>query len=140
TEPGQGSQPQSNPYRPTIRPPIALLTVFDDGKTEGQVIRLRGERFIIGRSEGDLLIPHDELISGRHVEITRHRLGNEHRWVITDLQTRNGLFIRVSRTVLTDKSEFLVGNGRYRFEAANSELPGTVDFVPAEAKPAATTA
>ena len=131
-------RPPANPYRPTVRPPMALLTVFDDGITEGQMIRVRGDRFIIGRSEGDLLISHDELISGRHVEITRHRLGDKYRWVITDLQTRNGLFVRVSRTALTDKSEFLVGSGRYRFEAADSELPGTVDFLPAEAKPSST--
>src|SRR6266436_4682424 len=49
-------RPPANPYRPTVRPPIALLTVFDDGTTEGQMIRVRGDRFIIGRSEGDLLI------------------------------------------------------------------------------------
>src|SRR5579884_2449014 len=26
----------ASPYRPTLRPPIAVLTVFDDGKSEGE--------------------------------------------------------------------------------------------------------
>lgn len=121
------------PYRPTQRPPIALLTILDDGKGEGEVIRLRADRFVIGRSEGDLLIAHDQQISGRHVEITRQRSGDKYRWVVTDLQSSNGLFIRVSRTILADKAEFLAGMGRYRFEAPCSNLPETVDHLPADA-------
>src|SRR5262249_24419900 len=48
-------------------------------------------------------------------------------WVITDLQTTNGLFVRVSRTALGDKAEFLVGAGRYRFEAATARAADTPD-------------
>jgi hypothetical protein len=29
------------PFRPTVRPPVAVLTVFDDGKTDGEMIRIR---------------------------------------------------------------------------------------------------
>ncbi len=109
------------PYRPTLRPPVAQLTVFDDGKSDGEVIRLRTERFVIGRSDGDLRLPHDELISGRHLEITRGRVGEGWRWVVTDLGTTNGLFVRVSRTILADRAEFLVGRGRYRFDTPPAE-------------------
>jgi pSer/pThr/pTyr-binding forkhead associated (FHA) protein len=123
---------QSNPYRPTQRPPIALLTVVDDGKSEGEVVRLRSDRFIIGRSEGDFLIPHDRQISARHIEITRQRVGEKYRWVVTDLQSSNGLFIRVSRTLLSDRTELLIGKGRYRFETAKSNLPETVDNLPTD--------
>jgi pSer/pThr/pTyr-binding forkhead associated (FHA) protein len=127
-------QPSSaSPYRPTLRPPVVLLTVLDDGRSEGEVLRLRADRFVIGRSEGDFLIPHDPLISARHLEITRHRVGEQYRWVLTDLQTTNGLFIRVSRTVLADRAEFLVGKGRYRFEASGGEQPNTVDYLPSDA-------
>ncbi len=122
----------AKPYRPTQRPPIALLIVLDDGKSEGEVVRLRADRFVIGRTEGDLLIPHDQQISARHLEITRQRVGDKYRWVVTDLQSSNGLFIRVSRTVLADKAEFLAGLGRYRFEAPGSNLPETVDALPAD--------
>jgi pSer/pThr/pTyr-binding forkhead associated (FHA) protein len=128
----------ARPYRPTLRPPLALLTVFDDGKSEGQVIRLRADRFVIGRSEGDFVIPHDTLISARHLEITRHRIGEQYRWVLTDLQSTNGLFIRVSRIALADGAEFLVGKGRFRFEASRSAQPNTVDYLPADAQRSST--
>lgn len=124
----------ARPYRPTLRPPIAVLTVFDDGKSDGEMLRLRTDRFVVGRSEGDFLIPHDALISARHLEITRHRVGEQYRWVLTDLQTTNGLFIRVSRIALADKAEFLVGKGRYRFEAPGGTQANTVDYLPADAQ------
>jgi hypothetical protein len=104
-------------FRPTARPPIAMLTVYDDGKVDGDIIRIRDHRFVIGRTEGDLRIPIDSRISSRHVEITHQLVGGLHRWVVTDLQSTHGLFVRVTRTVLADKAEFLVGNGRYRFDA-----------------------
>ena len=115
------------PFRPTVRPPVAVLTVFDDGKTDGEVIRIRDHRFIIGRTEGDLCIPLDGRISARHVEITHQVVGGLHRWVVTDLQSTHGMFVRVSRTVLADKAEFLVGNGRYRFDAPQADAGPTVD-------------
>jgi hypothetical protein len=108
----------ASPFRPTARPPIALLTVFDDGRTDGEIIRIRDHRFIIGRTEGDLCIPLDGRISARHVEITHQVVGGLHRWVVTDLQSTHGLFVRVSRTVLADKAEFLAGNGRYEYDDA----------------------
>src|SRR4051794_27294332 len=59
------------PFRPTLRPPMALLNVLDDGCDTGEVLRIRTASFVIGRIEGDLIIPHDEGISGRHAEINR---------------------------------------------------------------------
>ncbi len=118
------------PFRPTVRTPVALLTVYDDGREEGEVIRLRDARFVVGRSEGDLLIPHDGRISSRHVEITRQHVGGVHRWVVTDLQSTNGLFVRVRKTPLADKAEFLVGSGRYRFDSPQSAANETADFTP----------
>ena len=120
------------PFRPTVRPPVAVLTVFDDGKTDGEIIRIRDHRFVIGRTEGDLCIPLDGRISARHVEITHQVVGGLHRWVVTDLQSTHGMFVRVSRTALADKAEFLVGNGRYRFDAPQVDAGQTVDHVPNE--------
>jgi FHA domain len=121
----------ASPYRPTTRPPLALLTVYDDGKLEGEVIRICGGRFIIGRTEGDLCIPPEGLISSRHVEITCQEVGGMYRWVVTDLQSTNGLFVRVSKTPLADKAEFLVGKGRYRFDAMQVDPGATADVDPA---------
>ena len=125
-------QTSASPYRPTMRPPLALLTVLDDGEREGEVVRVRSDCFVIGRTEGDFLIPHDQQISARHLEISRHRVGEKYRWVLTDLQSSNGLFIRVSRIVLSDKAEFLAGMGRFRFEAPSDNLPETMDNLPPE--------
>src|SRR5205814_838584 len=107
---------RETPYRPTVRPPVALLTVCDDGQAEGELIRIRGARFVIGRADGDLLLPHDDQVSGRHVEIARESAGGRHRWTVTDLGSTNGLFVRVRRTTLTHGIEILVGRGRFRFE------------------------
>jgi pSer/pThr/pTyr-binding forkhead associated (FHA) protein len=116
-----------SPYRPTSRPPFPVLTIFDDGKNEGEVVRIRDQRFVIGRTEGDLHIPLDSRISSRHVEITLQTLGAMHRWVVTDLQSMHGMFVRVSRSVLPDRAEFLVGNGRYRFETPQALAEATTD-------------
>ena len=127
--PPQSAARSAVPYRPTARPPVAILTVFDDGKTDGEVIRIRDHRFIIGRAEGDLCIPLDGRMSARHVEITHQVVGGLHRWVVTDLQSTHGMFVRVSRTALADKAEFLVGNGRYRFDAPVVDAGPTIDHV-----------
>ncbi|QEH37594.1 FHA domain protein [Aquisphaera giovannonii] len=124
--PPPAQQPVS-PFRPTSRPPVAILTVCDDGKTDGETIRIRAPKFVIGRTEGDLRISIDSRISSRHVEITLQSMGGVHRWVVTDLQSTHGLFVRVSRTVLNDRSEFLVGGGRYRFESPQPAGEATMD-------------
>ncbi len=130
---------KSVPFRPTRRPPVATLVVYDDGRTDGEAIHLRAARFVIGRTEGDLVIPHDDLISTRHVEITRQQVGGLWRWAITDLQSTNGLFIRVTRTVLADRTELLVGGGRYRFDAPGADPAGTLDHLPGDPPPAGST-
>jgi hypothetical protein len=120
----------ASPFRPTLRPPVPLLTVFDDGKIDGEVIRLREPKFTIGRTEGDLRLPMDGRMSSRHVEITHQVIGGLHRWVVTDLQSTHGVFVRVSKTALADRAEFLAGNGRYRFDANQPEPDATADYVP----------
>ena len=114
-------------YRPILRPSVAMLTVFDDGQSDGEIVRVRAERFIIGRSEGDLLIPHDALISPRHVEISRQRVDDRWHWTVADLKSATGLFVRSSRAALTDQAEFRVGSGRYRFDSPSEQSPATAD-------------
>src|SRR4051812_29154747 len=65
-----GAGRPASPYRPTLRPPVPVLVVCDDGRADGEVIRLRDQRFVIGRAEGDLRFPLDGRMSPRHVEIT----------------------------------------------------------------------
>ena len=104
-------------YRPSHRPSMAILTVFDDGEDEGEVFRIRGDRFVIGRVEGDIILPNDSGISGRHAEIARASEGGIDRWTLRDLGSTNGTFVRVSTSLLKPGQEILVGSRRFRFEA-----------------------
>lgn len=108
--------------RPSQRPPMALLCILDDGpvdgKHDGEWIRLRTERILIGRTSGDVRIPHDGQISGEHAEIVREWSGNNWRWSLRDIGSTNGTFVRIGSTLLRHENEFLVGQGRYRFEVA----------------------
>ena len=113
-------------FRPTARPPIAVLVVCDDGRSIGEEIRVRSEQFIIGRSEGDYVLPLDELMSSRHIAISRQLVSGKWRWAVTDLQSKNGVFFRVTKAVLAPGMEFLIGGGRYRFKKNPEAMPDTV--------------
>ena len=52
---------------------------------------------MIGRTEGDVLIPHDDMISGQHAELTRRQEPGRCRWHLADLNSRNGTYVRVGR-------------------------------------------
>jgi hypothetical protein len=89
-KPSPGAGRPASPYRPTVRPPVPILTVFDDGKIDDEVIRLRGPKFTIGRTERDLRFPMDGRMSSRHVEITHQVVGGLHRWVSPTSRARTG--------------------------------------------------
>jgi pSer/pThr/pTyr-binding forkhead associated (FHA) protein len=106
-------------YRPTQRPPMALLAALDDGSLrDGEWRRLRGERFVIGRADGDLTLPFDSRLSTRHAEIARRPDGDGFAWTLSDLGSTNGTFVRVSTAKLIHGKEFLVGRTVYRFDDA----------------------
>ena len=103
------------PYRPTQRPPLALLTIFDDGSSEGEIIRLRKDVVTIGRDHADVCIPHDEQMESTHIRIRRETNESGHQWVLEDLKTRAGILVRVRKVQLQNDSEFLAGRFRYRY-------------------------
>jgi pSer/pThr/pTyr-binding forkhead associated (FHA) protein len=109
--------------RPVLRPPMALLCILDDGKSTGEWVRLRADATAIGRSEGDVRIPHDALISSKHAQVVRQRTPEGYRWVLVDLHSTNGTFVRIGSTILRDENEVLIGGGRYRFEVGPSRAP-----------------
>jgi pSer/pThr/pTyr-binding forkhead associated (FHA) protein len=116
-------QQETAPFRPTVRPPMALLVVLDDGDDNGETIRIRSNSLVIGRVEGDLVIPHDTGMSGQHAEITRRSENGEYSWFLTDLRSTNGTFARASTVVLHEEQELLIGSRRFRFESAAAEAP-----------------
>ncbi len=115
-------------FRPSIRPPVALLTIYDDGRAKGENIRIRNEQFVVGRTEGDLRLGFDEMLSSRHFAITRQVVAGDWRWVVTDLQSRNGVFFRVSKAPLSHESEFLVGGGCYKYQIVQNVEPETTGW------------
>ena len=108
----------SEPFRPTARPPVLVVCIIDQGRDGGEFHRVRGDRALIGRAEGDLLIPHDAGISGQHAEFVRLETGGRLRWWLQDLNSRNGTFARCNEAPLEHEQEFMVGMRRFRFEMA----------------------
>lgn len=103
------------PIRPALRPSVPVLTVLDDGTfADGESFRLRGERFLIGRSEGDLMIPSDRTLSGHHAEIRRIVDSGRASWVLVDLDTANGTFVRVKSAAISADTIVVLGCRRYR--------------------------
>lgn len=114
----------TQPFRPNLRPSMAILCALDDGEDVGELVRIRASSFVIGRVEGDLIIPHDGGISGRHAEISRRIENGESCWYLKDLNSTNGTFVRASTLVLHDGQELLIGSRRFRFESpASATLP-----------------
>jgi len=103
-------------FRPTLRPPTPILTICDDGSEDGESIRIRKDCFTIGRTEGDLIIPNDAQISGRHAELRQTFAKEKYRWSLVDLKSTNGTYVRVGQAVLEHGQEFLIGCTRFRFE------------------------
>jgi pSer/pThr/pTyr-binding forkhead associated (FHA) protein len=104
-------------FRPRQRPPMALLTILDDGREEGDDVRIRRELTVIGRTLGDVLIPHDERVSGRHAEIRRSFDAGRWVWTLADLGSTNGTFVRVQKCALKSGQELMIGHSRFRFES-----------------------
>jgi pSer/pThr/pTyr-binding forkhead associated (FHA) protein len=121
-------------FRPLLRPPLALLCIMDDGRDDGEWLRLRRERTVIGRTEGDVVIAHDTLLSSRHAEISRQADQGRYRWYLTDLQSTNGTFVRVSGALLRHGQEMLIGGRLYRFDAA-PQGTALAEAVPDDAGP-----
>jgi pSer/pThr/pTyr-binding forkhead associated (FHA) protein len=105
--------PDAMPYRPRVRQPLAILHVVDDGRDDGEVVRLRGDRLVIGRTEGDVVVPHDISMSPRHAALERLAGGG---WQLVDLGSAGGTFARVTRARLKNGSVLQLGATRLEFQ------------------------
>jgi hypothetical protein len=102
-------------YRPTVRAPMAVLKLFHDGQTTYNSYPIMTERFRIGRNDGDLIVPHDFWMSGKHAEIQRRKRGDRYHWYLVDLKSTNGTFVQADFAVLKNNDELFIGQERYRF-------------------------
>jgi hypothetical protein len=102
-------------FRPTLRPPVPVLTVLDDGSMEqGEDVRLRRERLSIGRLSGDIELPNDSSVSASHAEIRRTPWKGGFQWHLHDLDSVNGTFVRCLRAVLHENAILILGSRRFR--------------------------
>lgn len=101
-------------FRPTMRPPMAVIRVWDDNQQTGRLVRILNDRFTIGRSQADLVVPHDVQVSGLHAEIVRSPSNDS--WRLRDLNSTNGTFVKVRNLSLRDGMELFIGGQRFRFD------------------------
>ena len=130
---GRSGGPQYAPedtheFRPSLRPPVPVLTVLDDGSMEqGEDVRLRRERLSIGRTSGDIQLPNDAAVSGAHAEIRRTAWKGGFQWHLHDLDSVNGTFVRCVRAVLHEKAILVLGARRFRL--VNPLRPNSVPMI-----------
>jgi pSer/pThr/pTyr-binding forkhead associated (FHA) protein len=122
-------------WRPIARPPVAVLRLIDDEGEGGEEFRLREPRTIIGRTEGQVRIPHDSAISSQHLEVTRVLDDARYRWYVSDSGSTNGTFAGVSHALLQHGQELQLGACRFRFE-----MPPPLALSPSPAAAASTSA
>jgi len=115
--------PLERPVRPMLRPGVPVLTALDDGMlSEGEDFRLRHDTFTIGRSEGDFVIPTDRTLSGRHAEIQRVETRGQFSWMLVDLDTANGTFVRVNSANFFADTIVILGARRFRLVQPFADL------------------
>jgi pSer/pThr/pTyr-binding forkhead associated (FHA) protein len=118
-------------YRSPYRYAAPRITICDDGSLEdGEVVHVRSDRIVIGRSKGDLLIPHDVAMSASHAEIARVDVGGKHAWVVRDLDSSNGTLVRCRAVTLRTGMTLLIGSKRYRFDVPTSSVSPSSDASP----------
>ncbi len=113
------------PWRPGRRPPMALLHVVDDGRDSGETIRLRDDTLVVGRQTGSVSIPHDPFLGADHARLDRLPGGG---WLLTDLGSADGTWVRVMTAKLRPGTRFQIGGTRLVFRRRDD---GAAEFAPA---------
>jgi len=103
-----------------VTPPKLLYSLFvvrPDG-SHGEEYKLANPVTVLGRTEGDIVLGDDSLISRRHARFTATNEG----LIIEDLKSANGIFWRLRKTVnLRDGDLILMGRQMFRFAVPKSE-------------------
>jgi pSer/pThr/pTyr-binding forkhead associated (FHA) protein len=102
---------------------MAVVGIVDDAGETVEWVRVRDDRITIGRSEGDIRIPHDSALSSLHAEIVRTERKGRPTWIIRDLNSTNGTFVRTASAILRNGQEFLIGIQRFRASEAAAAAP-----------------
>ncbi len=100
-------------FRPLARPATPWLRVLDDSQIQGEVIRIRQTSFVLGGRLGDLVVAHDPAIDPVHAEIRYEP--ERGRWLLRDLNSRTGTFVRVQRLRLRHEDWVILGRTHFQF-------------------------
>ena len=106
-------------FRPQFRPPMATLQIFHDIPDVYETYPVRRDRTVIGRARGDVVVPHDPMMSSEHAEIRRSFSDGQWAWELRDLGSTNGTFVGIDEVSLSDGDELVLGSQRYRFICDN---------------------
>lgn len=115
---------ESRPYAPLHRPRYPMLTVIDDQCVEtGELIRVRKDTLSIGRCEGDLVFPGEAMMSSSHAKLSLQEVQADHwAWVLEDLNSRHGVFLKLPEFELRPGNEFVVGGTKLRLHGNTPAL------------------
>lgn len=86
-----------------------LVRVLEDGREEPRPIT---DAIVIGRVEGEIVVPDDDFVSGRHAAVRRE--GGQ--FVLQDLGSTNGTYARVRSEIELRPGDYvLIGSQIFRF-------------------------
>ena len=88
--------------------------------TPGEIVRLRDDTLLIGRSTGGVVIRHDPSLCEQHARLDRLPGGG---WLLTDLGTTAGTWVRVTTARLRPGTRFQLGGTRIEFAERASGTP-----------------
>lgn len=83
--------------------PFLIVQVLRGGAS-GSVFAARGNAMEIGREECDVSYPADLFISGKHARV---EMGNDGRFTLTDLGSKNGTYVRIRRPQALRHGDYL---------------------------------
>jgi len=90
-----------------------LLHVTKEGRVLAQYV-LNKPSIIFGRETGDVVFGNDGFVSGTHAKISNQ----DGKFVLTDLGSSNGTYLRVEEHALNNNDMILIGKKLMRFEYA----------------------
>jgi len=97
------------------------LVVIEADGSEGMSFQLHDRPVDLGRTEGDILVKEDPYVSPRHARLVPE--GN--RWVIRDLASTNGIYLRLKKPyLLQDADLLLLGQEVLQFQLVSEPEKG----------------
>ncbi len=101
--------------KPTLQ--YSLVIVRPDG-THGQSFKLDKQANTLGRVEGDIVFPDDNLVSRRHARLT---IANE-GLIVEDLNSANGVYWRLRKSHPLESGDvILMGRQMFRFRSPTAD-------------------